>query len=67
MVYTTIFLQSTKIFTPFRKKKTMETRIIKKTSSIKMEKICNDVKTQKACEQGWEANKGLKIKQTTSI
>ena len=32
-----------------------------------MEKICNDVKTQKACEQGWEANKGLKIKQTTSI
>ena len=26
-----------------------------------------DVKTQKACEQGWEANIGPKIKQTTSI
>ena len=26
-----------------------------------------DVKTQKVCEQGWEANIGPKIKQTTSI
>ena len=26
-----------------------------------------DVKTQNACEQGWEANIGPKIKQTTSI
>ena len=25
------------------------------------------IKTQKACEQGWEANIGPKIKQTTSI
>ena len=25
---------------------------------------CRDVKTQKACEQGWEANIGRKIKQT---
>ena len=28
---------------------------------------CRDVKTQKACEQGWEVNVGPKIKQTTSI
>ena len=27
---------------------------------------CRDVKTQKACEQGWEANR-TQIKQTTSI
>ena len=31
------------------------------------ERRCRDVKTQKACEQGWEANMGPKIKQTTSI
>ena len=29
--------------------------------------MCRDIKTQKACEQGWEANIGPKIKQTTSI
>ena len=28
---------------------------------------CRDVKTQKACEQGWQVNIGIKIKQTTSI
>ena len=28
---------------------------------------CSGVKTPKACEQGWEANIGPKIKQTTSI
>ena len=28
---------------------------------------CRDIKTQKACEQGWEVNVGPKIKQTTSI
>ena len=33
----------------------------------KNERRCSDVKTQKACEQGWEANIGPKIKQTTSI
>ena len=32
-----------------------------------MKKRCRDVKTQKACEQGWETNIGPKIKQTTSI
>ena len=47
-------------------KKTMETRIIKNIFN-KNERRCRDVKTQKACEQGWEANIGPKIKQTTSI
>ena len=47
-------------------KKTMETRIIKNIFN-KHERRCRDVKTQKACEQGWEANIGPKIKQTTSI
>ena len=28
---------------------------------------CRDVKTIKACKQGWEVNVGPKIKQTTSI
>ena len=28
---------------------------------------CRDVKTPKACKQGWEVNVGPKIKQTTSI
>ena len=43
-------------------------------TTIKIKKIfnknegrCRDIKTQKACEQGWEANMGPKIKQTTSI
>ena len=48
-----------KIFTPFRKK-TMETRIIKNIFN-KNERRCRDVKTQKACKQGWEANIGPKI------
>ena len=47
-------------------KKTMETRIIKNIFN-KNERGCRDVKTQKACEQGLEANIGPKIKQTTSI
>ena len=33
----------------------------------KNEERCRNVKTQKACEQGWEVNVGPKIKQTTSI
>ena len=31
------------------------------------EDVARDVKTQKACEQGWVVNVGPKIKQTTSI
>ena len=54
------------MFTSFRKKKTMETRIIKNIFN-KNERRCRDVKTQKVCKQGWEANIGPKIKQTTSI
>ena len=46
-------------------KKTMETRIIK--NIFNKNERCRDVKTQKACEQGCEANIGPKIKQTTSI
>ena len=43
--------------------------IIKNNKNIfnENERRCRDVKTQKACEQGWEANIGPKIKQTTSI
>ena len=44
----------------------METRIIKHIVN-KSERRCRDVKSQKACKQGWEANIGSKIKQTTSI
>ena len=50
-----------------QKKKTMETRIIKNIFNKNERRCCRDVKTQKACEQGWEANIGPKIKQTTSI
>ena len=42
------------------------TRIIKNIFN-KNERRCRDVKTQKATKQGWEANLGPKIKQTTSI
>ena len=42
------------------------TRIIKNIFN-KNERRCRDVKTQKACKQGWEANIGRKIKQTISI
>ena len=35
--------------------KTMETRIIKNIFN-KNERRCRDVKTQKACEQAWDAN-----------
>ena len=61
MIYTSVFLLSTK-----NVQKTMETRIIKNIFN-KNERRCRDVKTQKASEQGWEANIGPKIKQTTSI
>ena len=44
----------------------MYTRIIKNIFN-KNERRCRDVKTQKASKQGWEANLGPKIKQTTSI
>ena len=47
-----------KIFTPQKKK--METKIIKNIFN-KNERRCRDVKTQKACKQGWEANIGPKI------
>ena len=60
-----LFLLSTKC-SHHSEKKTMETRIIKNIFN-KNERRCRDVKTQKACEQGWEANIGPKIKQTTSI
>ena len=59
-------LQSTENIHTHSKKKAMETRIIKNIFN-KNERRCRDVKTQKACEQGWEANIGPKIKQTTSI
>ena len=36
------------------------TRIIKNIFN-KNERRCRDVKTQKACKQGWEANIGPKI------
>ena len=65
MIYNQYFCNQQKIFTPFRKK-TMETRIIKNIFN-KNERRCRDVKTLKTCEQGWEANIGPKIKQTTSI
>ena len=42
------------------------TRIMKNIFN-KNERRCRDVKTQKASKQGWEANLGPKIKQTTSI
>ena len=43
--------------------------ILKNNKNIfnKNEGRCRDVKTQKACEHGWEVNVGPKIKQTTSI
>ena len=37
------------------------TRIIKKSVSNKNERRCREVKTQKECKQGWEANIGPKI------
>ena len=49
-----VFLQSTKKYSHHSEKK-------------KSERRCRDVKTQKACKQGWEPNIGPKIKQTTSI
>ena len=36
-------------------------------NSNKNERRCRDTKTQKACKQGWEANIGPNIEQTTSI
>ena len=64
MKLTPVFLQSTKNIHTIQKKKTMETRVIK--IIFNKNERCRDVKTQKACEQGWEANIGPKIKQTTS-
>ena len=37
---------------------------IKDNKKHKNERRCRDIKTQKAYEQGWEANIGPKIKQT---
>ena len=55
------FCNLQKIFTPFRKKNNGN------KNNKKTFRRCRDVKTQKACEQGWEANIGRKIEQTTSI
>ena len=57
------FCNLQKIFTPFRNNGNKNN----KKHFNKNERRCRDVKTLKACEQGWEANKGPKIKQTTSI
>ena len=65
ITYTSISAIYTK-YSHHSEKKIMETRIIKNIFN-KNERRCRDVKTQKACEQGWEANIGPKIKQTTSI
>ena len=54
------------IYSHHSEKKAMETRIIKNIFNNN-ERRCRDVKTQKACEQGREANIGPKIKQTSSI
>ena len=59
------FCNVQKIFTPFRKKNNGNKN--NKKHFNKNERRCRDVKTQKPCEQGWEANIGPKIKQTTSI
>ena len=53
------FCNLQEIFTQL--KKTMKTRIIKNIFN-KSERRCRDVKTQKACKQGWEAYIGSKIK-----
>ena len=55
-----------KKYSHYSDKKPMETRIIKNIFN-KNERRCREVKTQKACKQGWEANIGPKIKQTNSI
>ena len=65
MTYTSIAAIYKK-YSHHSEKKAMETRIIKNIFN-KNERRCRDVKTQKLCEQGWEANIGHKIKQTTSI
>ena len=49
-----------KIFTRFRKKNNGN-KNNKKNIFNKNERRCRDVKTQKACKQGWEANIGPKI------
>ena len=59
------FCNLQKIFTPFKKKNSGNKN--NKNIFNKNERRCRDVKSQKACEQGWEANIGPKIKQTTSI
>ena len=48
-------------------KKTMKRIIIIIKNIFNKNGRCREVKTQKVCEQGWEVNLGLKIKQTTSI
>ena len=42
-------------------KKPMETRIIKNIFNKNERRFFRDVKSQKACKQGWEANIGPKI------
>ena len=55
-----IYSNLKKKYSHHSEKKTMETRIIKNIFN-KNERRCRDVKTQKACKQGWEANIGPKI------
>ena len=55
-----------KIFTQLRKIKHNRNKNNKKNIFNKHKRRCRDVKTQKACNQGWGANIGPKIKQTTS-
>ena len=59
MIYSIYAIYKKNIHT-IQEKKTMETRIIKNNFN-KNERRCRDVKMQKACKQGWEANIGPKI------
>ena len=60
ITYTSISVKN--IHTTPKKKKTMETRIMKNLFN-KNERISRDVKSQKACKQGWKAklNKPLAL------
>ena len=51
---------------PLKKKKSNRNKNNKNIFNENGER-CRDVKTQKACKQGWEVNVRPKIKQTTSI
>ena len=55
------------IFAVYHHMLSLYSTIITRIIINKNEGRCRDVKTQKACEQGWEVNVGPKIKQTTSL